>query len=477
MFRTKWSGFLLGFAVLGAGGLFTNLGGCRKTEAPSTQTTTKKYHCAMHPQVISDKPGKCPICRMELTPIGAPSASTPAGTDASGRKVLYWYDPMVPGSRFDKPGKSPFMDMDLLPKYADEPTGSGREPSAASVTLSPEAIRTTGITTVPVRRETLARAIRSVGSIEVDETKQVRVSARVAGRIEKLYANFTGQLVRAGAPLYSLYSPELVATQREYLLALENRQRLSGGTADAIRSAEELVSASRDRLTLWGIAAAQLAALEKSRRPELALTFPSPITGTVLQKMVVQGQYVTEGTELYLLADLSSVWMMAQVYEYEIGRIRVGQTAETTVSALPGRTYRGRIAFIEPVLDPATRSARVRIALPNPKGELKPGMFGDARLEIPAAPALAVPKSAVIDTGTRRVVYVETAPNTFSARDVKTGEASGDKVAILEGVREGDRVVAAATFFIDSQAQLSGGASVQYSGALDVKTTPTAVKP
>jgi Cu(I)/Ag(I) efflux system membrane fusion protein len=379
---------------------------------------------------------------------------------------------MAPGSKFDKPGKSPFMDMELVPKYADEPAESGGEASAAAVTLSPEAIRATGVAIVPAVRQTLARAIRTVGSIEIDETRQVRVAARVAGRIEKLHADFTGQAVRAGAPLYALYSPELVSTQREYLLALENRERLAGGTAEAIHAAEELVAASRDRLRLWGIGAAEIAALEKDRSPRLSVVFPSPITGTVLEKMAVEGQYVAEGAELYQLADLSSVWLMARAYEYEVGRLRVGQAAEVTVSALPGRTYRGRIAFIEPVLDRDTRSARVRIALPNPKGELKPGMFGDARLEIPAAPSLTVPKSAVIDTGARRVVYVETAPNSFSARDVKTGEASGDRVAVLEGLKEGDRVVAAANFFVDSQAQLSAGAAVQYSGALEVKTTP-----
>ncbi len=404
----------------------------------------------------------------------ASAATTPAQADASGRKVLYWYDPMAPGSKFDKPGKSPFMDMELVPKYADEPGSGGGGASAASVTLSPEAIRATGVTVAPVLRETLHRGIRTVGSIEIDETRQARVAARVAGRIEKLYADFTGQEVKAGAPLYALYSPELVATQREYLLALENRQRLAAGTADAVRSADELVAASRDRLRLWGIGPGQIAALEKDRSPKASMTFPSPITGTVLQKTAVEGQYVTEGTELYLLADLSSVWLMAQVYEYELGRLRVGQTAEVTVSALPGRTYRGRIAFIEPVLDRETRSLRVRIALPNPRGELKPGMFADARLEIPAAPGLTIPKSALIDTGARRIVYVETAPNTFSARDVKTGDASGDRVAVLEGLAEGERVVTAANFFVDSQAQLSGGASVQYSGALDVKTTPGA---
>ena len=405
-----------------------------------------------------------------------PTAPTPVGTDASGRPILYWYDPMAPGSKFDKPGKSPFMDMELVPKYADEAGAPGAAPgaSAAAVTMSPEAIRATGVAVAPVLRETLARTIRTVGSIEIDETRQARVAARVAGRIEKLYADFTGQEVRAGAPLYALYSPELVATQREYLLALENRQRLAEATPEAIRSADELVDAARDRLRLWGIGPGQIAAFEKDRSPKTSVTFASPITGTVLQKSAVEGQYVTEGTELYLLADLSSVWLMAQVYEYELGRLRVGQIADVTVSALPGRTWRGRIAFIEPVLDRETRSLRVRIALPNPKGDLKPGMFADARLEIPAAPALTVPRSAVIDTGARKVVYVETAPNTFFARDVQTGDASGDRVAVLEGLSEGERVVSAATFFVDSQAQLSAGASVQYSGALDVKTTPGA---
>ena len=448
--------------------------GCAKKPAPDARSQSKaKYQCAMHPRVVSDKPGQCPICRMDLTPVGqATAAAKAAATDSSGRRVLYWYDPMAPGSKFDKPGKSPFMDMDLVPKYADETEAAGGEASASSVTLSPEAIRATGVTVAPVLRETLSRTIRTVGSIEIDETRQARVAARVAGRIEKLYADFTGQAVQAGAPLYALYSPELVATQREYLLALENRQRLAGGTPDTIQSADEIVAAARDRLRLWGIGPGQIAALEKDRSPRMSVTFPSPMTGTVLQKMAIEGQYVAEGTELYQLADLSSVWLMAQVYEHELGGLRVGQAAEVTISALPGRTYRGQVAFIEPVLDRETRSGRVRITLPNPRRELKPGMFADARLEIPSTPALTVPKSAVIDTGARRVVYVETAPNTFAARDVRVGDASGDRVSVLEGLKEGERVVATASFFVDSQAQLSGGSSIQYSGALDVKATP-----
>ncbi len=409
-----------------------------------------------------------------------PAAVTPgakASTDASGRRVLYWYDPMAPGSKFDKPGKSPFMDMQLVPRYADEADAGGGAAESAAVALSPEAIRATGIAVVPATREALSRVIRAVGTVEIDETRQVRVAARVAGRIEKLYANFTGQRVSAGAPLYDLYSPDLVATEREYLLALENRRGLSGGTPESIRAADSLVTATRERLRLWGIGSGQIAALEGSRTPDLALTYRSPITGTVMEKMAVEGQYVSEGTELYRLADLSTVWLMVQVYEYELGRLAVGMPAEVTVAALRGRTLRGRIAFIDPVLDRDARSAGVRIALPNPGGELKPGMFADARLEIPAAPSIVVPRSALIDTGTRRVVYVETSPNVFAAREVKVGDASGDRVAILDGLVEGDRVVAKANFFIDSQAQLAGGSAIQWSGALDVKEKPKEEKP
>jgi Cu(I)/Ag(I) efflux system membrane fusion protein len=400
-----------------------------------------------------------------------------ASTDASGRTVLYWYDPMAPGSKFDKPGKSPFMDMQLVPKYADEPVSRGGAVESAAVTLSPQAIRAAGVAIVPATRQAVSTVIRAVGTVEIDETRQVRVAARVAGRIEKLYADFTGQRVSAGAPLYDLYSPDLVATEREYLLALENRRGLSGGTAEAIRAADALVAATRDRLRLWGIGPGQIAALEATGKPDLALTYRSPITGTVMQKMAVEGQYVAEGTELYRLADLSTVWLMVQVYEYELGRLAVGMPGEVTVAALPGRTLRGRIAFIDPVLDRESRSAGVRIALPNPGGELKPGMFADARLEIPAKPSLVVPRSALIDTGTRRVVYVETAPNVFSAREVKIRDASGDRVAVLEGLQEGDRVVAKASFFIDSQAQLAGGSAVQWSGALDVKEKAKEEKP
>ncbi len=450
---------------------------CARRAEKQAAKVARQWTCAMHPQVVSDKPGKCPICGMDLVPkvTTSPVPPTPAPVaEIGGRKVLYWYDPMSPGSRFDKPGKSPFMDMDLVPKYADEPGAEGTGgPSAPPVSLSTAAIRATGVATAPVVRQPLSHEIRAVGEIAADETRLERVAARVGGRVERLYANFTGQPVRRGAPLYTLYSPDLVATQREYLLALENQRRLAGAAPEAARSADALVDAARDRLRLWGISNDQIRALEETRRPELALTFRSPISAVVLQKNVVEGQYVQEGTEMYLLADLSSVWLVAAVYEFEIGRIRAGQPVAATVTAYPGREFRGKVVFVEPVVNPETRTARVRAILPNPSGELKPGMFADARLSLPLGDRLSVPKTAAIDTGARQVVYVETSPGSFTPRQVKLGATAGDRREVLSGLREGEKVVAAANFFIDSQAQLASGSSIQWSGALEVKTTPT----
>jgi membrane fusion protein, copper/silver efflux system len=426
--------------------------------------------------------GSAVLLTRRPTPPGTPAAGatpTPLSVDApvgeiAGRKVLYWYDPMAPGSRFDKPGKSPFMDMDLVPKYADEePVAATTASAAPPVVLSAAAIRASGVATAAVARQPLSLSIRAVGQIAADETKLERVAARLAGRVEHLYANFTGQPVRRGAPLFSLYSPDLVATEREYLLTLENRRRLRGASPDAGRSAESLVEAARDRLRLWGISNEQIRSLEESGRPELAVTFRSPVSGVVLQKTAVEGQYVQEGTELYLLGDLSSVWLVAQVYESDIGRIRVGQPVVSTLTAYPGREFRGTVVFIEPVLDPETRTARVRAVLPNALGELKPGMFADARFEASLGTVLSIPKSAAIDTGARQIVYVEASPGNFSPREVRLGATAGDRREVLAGLGEGEKVVAAANFFVDSQSQLAAGSSIQWSGALEVKTTPT----
>lgn len=401
----------------------------------------------------------------------APAAK--GGQEKEGKKILYWVDPMHPSYTSDKPGKAPDCGMDLVPVYEKDeekvPQGGPAGPGA-TVELSPEAVSAAGVVTAAVKPSPLYRAIRAVGTLGVDETKLVHIAARVAGRLDRLYLNFTGESVRRGAPIYAIYSPDLVSSGREYVLALDNLARArAGGDAGYVESAESLVSAARSRLSLWGLDPDQLDRIARTRQAEIDLTVRSPITGTVLEKKVVQGQYVTEGQDLYLLADLSNLWLSARVYEQELAGIKAGQEAVASFAAYPGRPFRGRIRFIDPVLDPTTRTAGVRIELPNRGGLLKPGMFATAELQVDLGRGLAIPKSAVLDTGVRQVVYVRLGPNRFAGREVRLGQTAGDLVQVVQGLAEGEEVVISASFLIDSQSQLATGQSIQWSGASEVK--------
>src|SRR5436305_3413587 len=409
-----------------------------------------------------------------LAGCGKTPAAAPKSPGKVDRKVLYWFDPMQPGTHFDHPGKSPFMDMELVPKYADEaPPPPGGPPGAVSgttVELSPQAVSAAGVATAAVLETALYRVVRAEGVLGTDETKLVHIAARVAGRLDRLELDFTGEPVRRGAPIYSIYSPDLVSSGREYALALENLARArAGGDAGYVESAESLAQAARERLALWGLDRDQIDRIASTRRPEVDLVVRSPISGTVLEKKVVQGQYVTEGQDLYLLADLSRLWLSAKVYEQEVGGIRIGQLAVARFAAFPGRDFQGRIRFIDPVLDPATRTAGVRVELPNPGGLLKPGMFANAALRVDLGGGLAIPKSAVLDTGVRQVVYVQVAPGRFAGREVRLGPPAGDLVQVLQGLTEGEQVVTSANFLIDSQSQLATGQSIQWGGASEVK--------
>jgi membrane fusion protein, copper/silver efflux system len=421
----------------------------------------------MHPAYTSDKPGKAPDCGMDLVPV-----YEEAKPQTVERKILHWVDPMHPAYTSDKPGKAPDCGMDLVPVYEEPKTQTGPSPANGGqvIELSPEAVNAAGVATAKVASVPLYRVIRAVGTLGTDETKLVHIAARVAGRLDRLYLDFTGQSVRRGAPIYSIYSPDLVASGREYALALENLKRARvGGDPGYVESAESLVQAARERLSLWGVDRDQIDRIAATGRPEVELVVRSPISGTVLEKKVVQGQYVSEGQDLYLLADLSSLWLSAKVYEQELDGIRVGQPAVARFPAFPGRDVSGRIRFIDPVLDPATRTAGVRIELPNPKGLLKPGMFANAELRVDLGRGLAIPKSAVLDTGVRQLVYVRLDATHFAGREVRLGQPAGDLVQVVAGLKEGDDVVTSASFLIDSQSQLSAGQSIQWGGASEVK--------
>ncbi|HEV7506582.1 MAG TPA: efflux RND transporter periplasmic adaptor subunit [Thermoanaerobaculia bacterium] len=400
----------------------------------------------------------------------APPAAT-ASPKKIERKVLYWFDPMQPGTHFDHPGKSPFMDMELVPKYADEAAPPQANPAGpATVELTPQAVSAAGVATVAVTETALYRIVRAEGVLGTDETKLVHIAARVAGRLDRLDLDFTGEPVRRGAPIYSIYSPDLVSSGREFALALENLARArAGGDAGYVESAESLAQAARERLALWGLDRDQIDRIAATRQPELDLVVRSPISGTVLEKKVAQGQYVTEGQDLYVLADLSSLWLSAKVYEQDLGGIKTGQLAVARFAAFPGREIRGQIRFIDPVLDPATRTAGVRIELPNPGGLLKPGMFANAELRVDLGRGLAIPRSAVLDTGVRQIVYVQMAPGRFAGREVRLGPAAGDLVQVVQGLSAGEQVVTSANFLIDSQSQLATGQSIQWGGASEVK--------
>jgi len=462
------------------------LAGCKQVAAPPAARQAsggdKKilyWVDPMHPSYKSDKPGKAPDCGMDLVPVydqrksgNAASTSAPApstGAANAGRKVLYWYDPMQPEVHFDHPGKSPSMNMEMVPRYADEAV-SPAAPGGTIVELSPEAMSAAGVATAQVKPAALRRVVRAVGSLQVDETRLVHIAARVAGRLDRLYLDFTGEPVRRGAPIYSIYSPDLVASGREYVLAHENLSRAeAGGDAGYIDSARSLARAARARLSLWGLGEDQLDRIVRTHGAETDLVVRSPIRGTVLEKKVVQGQYVTEGQDLYLLADLSDLWLSARVYEQELGGLKVGQEAVAFFAAFPGRPVRGRIRFIDPVVDPATRTAGVRVELPNPGGALKPGMFANAELQVDLGRKLAIPGSAVLDTGVRQVVYVRIGPARFTGREVHLGQRAGDLVEVVEGLTQGEEVVTAASFLLDSQSQLATGQSIQWGGASEVK--------
>ena len=370
------------------------------------------------------------------------AAATSTKTPSAERKVLYYRNPMGLPDTSPVPKKDP-MGMDYVPVYADD------APPAApgTVVLPPDKVQALGVRTEAVKREDLATTVRTSGTVEVDETRQYAIAPRFEGWVERLYANQTGMRVRAGQPLLSVYSPQLAAAQQEYRLADETARRLAMTDPASAASMVRLRDAARTRLRNWEISDAQLG--------KTGLVLTAPADAVVIEKPVVQGARFAPGETILRLADLSTVWVIAKVPAAQAAGIRPRQPARFETVALPGQVAEGEVTFVQPIIDAMTRTVDVRIALPNPTGDLRPGLYGTVLLEEPGAgPVLTVPRSAVLDSGTRQVVLVETGPGRFAPRDVTLGRRGGDRIEILDGLAEGEQVVVSANFLIDAESNL-----------------------
>jgi membrane fusion protein, copper/silver efflux system len=372
-------------------------------------------------------------------------------------KVLYTC-PMHPFIIKDTPGSCPICGMTLVKKVPAAQASTSEMQTLEQVSLSPAQMVMANVATVKVDRIPLAKEITAVGIVQYDQAKQAKVTAWVAGRIDRLHVNTVGAYVSRNSPVAEVYSPDLVAAQQEYLLALKSRDQLKNSSIQSIsQGGEGLVASSRQRLKLMGVKDGQIASLEKSGQPNIRLSIYTPLSGIVIDKIALEGQYVNVGDPLFTIADLSTVWVEVEVYEVDFPFIKLGQRVDIVSQSYPGKTFRGRVAFVYPFLDPKTRTVKVRVELPNTGMKLKPDMFVNASIKVPLGESLAVPVAAVMDTGKRQVVWVEVKPGVFEPRDVKEGARVGDNVQILSGLFRGDKVAASGGYLIDSEAQLKGG--------------------
>jgi membrane fusion protein, copper/silver efflux system len=377
----------------------------------------------------------------------APTVKPMSVSKPAERKVLYWADPMVPGSRFDKPGKSPFMDMELEPVYADENTTD-----IGTVKVNERALQNLSVRIVKVEDGQLAHRIETVGMVKPDEHRVVAVHAHTAGWIEKVYVRAVGDPVRAGQPMFELYSPDLVAAQEEYLLALRHHD-------------SDLINAAEQKLHLLYFHGPEMKKLQASQEVQKRVTVYAPTNGVVSELMVRQGMAVTAGQPAYTLTNLESIWVNAQITEAQAPWVINGMQAEIYFAALPNKTFKGKVEYIYPEVAEVSRTLSARIQLQNGNGLLKPNMVANVILSSGQGKTLPlVPRESVIETGTRKVVIVADGGGKFHAQNVVTGSEVDGKVEILEGLGAGLDIVASGQFMIDSEANLKSALDRMQSG-------------
>ena len=427
------------------------------------------YTCSMHPHVLEDEPGNCPICGMRLTPVKDPTATEPhdmgktdmaaMGDSSEGamqgeRKVLYWRAPMDPNYISDEPGKSP-MGMDLVPVYEDEGGGSG---STSGIRVDPSFVQNFAVRTAVVERGTIPIEIRTIGILEHDETNVVSVNTKFEGWIEKSYFNTVGEYIERGDVLFEIYSPQLVTTQQEYLAAVDYVERLSGSAyAEAVERAESLLESAGERLRYWDITEAQINDLKRAGTPQRRLKIFAPASGYIVGKGgdSLEGMRLTPGMTVLKLADHSKLWAEVEFYEGQLRHVRKGTRVRIEVDSFPGRSWAGRVVLFDPSVDPKTRTLRAYVEVNNKDLKLVPGMYATVRVIAPAVSnAVKVPTQAVLHSGERSVVIVQTGTGVFEPREVKLGPTGGDDQEVREGLEPGEVVVTSSQFLIDSESNL-----------------------
>jgi len=329
---------------------------------------------------------------------------------------------------------------------------------APTIQITPEKQQLIGVKTVEVSLKPMEKVIRTVGRIEYDERKLATVNTKVEGWIERLYVDYTGKYVKKGEPLAEIYSPELFATQQEFINVVkwEKTQKEEGYGQMLAKDAQTIIEAARERLKLWDISDAQIKKIEDSGKPIRTLTLYSPVSGYIVQKMALQGMRIIPGEKLFDVADLSTIWVIADIYEYELSLVKVGEIARIKLSYLPEKEFESSIDYIYPTLSEETRTTKIRFTIPNPVGELKPNMYTDVEVKISLGTKLVIPEDALIDTGERQIVYVAKGEGYFEPREVLSGLRGEGLVEVIKGLREGEKVASAANFLIDSEAKLKG---------------------
>lgn len=446
------------------------------------------YYCPMHPTYTSDRPGDCPICNMKLEkrePVAEKPATPLAQAPQKAKDICYMHNcPMVHdgkpcpmlvvatlgekvvcpvcGSHVSQ-GETLVSEEKVL--YPTEPSGY------APILLSPQKMQLIGVKTSPVQRRPLTKVIRTVGRVTVDETRVHHIHPKVEGWVDEVYAKYEGDKVKKNEPLFSFYSPDFVTAQQEYLTALKMlKEQPKDADRETQSEAQSNLDSTRKRLLWWDVTEAQVEELERQGSPSKNLVLSSPIDGVVLEKHVFSGKYMERGRTFYKLADLSTIWVDADLYEYDLPIVQVGQVASVSLPSDPEKVYEGKVIYIAPFLKPATRTAVARLELPNSEYSLKPDMYVTAQIALDLGERLVAPSEAVLDTGVRKILFVSKGEGIFEPRDVSVGVKTEEGVEIKEGVKEGEVVVTSGNFLIDSESRLKsaiegmGGGEHQHGG-------------